>query len=173
MSKRSGRHWLALSLLGILSFAALAQVEKGSPIEYVFEPEENRRVLLSRYPYFYEGHLNNMGCFVPDPRVAPIKFDLPIEKWNNWADQIERAKFPIFNRGRLRDQVYQYIAGDLLIPGQIVGTDFYPNVEGNTIRVTTMADYLKAYDPKLSYRIYNLPGRIVPKAEARRREKES
>jgi len=139
----------------------------GARTEYSFKREAAKRVLLARSPFFYEGHLNDAGAFVPDPKAAPIEMNVAQEQGFKWLAELEKSKFPIFNlhRGGVRaDAVYQYLAGDELIFGELSGDgDFLPIVENKSIKVITIAEYLKSYRGGLQYRIYNLPGRIVDK----------
>ena len=173
MCKRNACFCLAIFSSGLL-LAALAQIDaqqkKKGKTEYVFQPDEKRRVLLARSPFFYEGHLNDLGAFVPDPKAPPIEMKVSQEEGFAWIEALEKRKFPIFNmhRGGLRvDVVYQYLSEDWLVLGSLGGggEDFLPQIKNNTIELTNMADYLKSYDPDSHFRIYNLPGRIVKKAE--------
>ena len=106
---------------------------------YVFQPEAKKRVLIAL----------------------------------QWMTDLEKTKFPIYNlnRGGLHvDTVYHYLSGGWLIVGEIAGEAFFPGIEkNNTIKVISLDDYLRKYDPEQHIRIYNLPVRIVKKGEGEKK----
>jgi hypothetical protein len=60
------------------------------------------------------------------------------------------------------------------MPGQIPDDDFVPLIdeEKNTVKLIRLEEYLKDYNPENHVRIYNLPGRIVKKGEAEKKDKQ-
>lgn len=161
------KFWTALfayaCILFVVEVRGNAQDEQPRT-QYLFKPQAKTPVLLARSPYFYEGRLDHNGDFVPDPNAAPIR--MPVDAGPEWIAALEKRKFPIYNLQRATfraDIVYQYVGGRLIL-GVIPDEGFAPNIEDdNTIKVITMEEYLKTYDPDRHYRIYNLPGRIMAK----------
>jgi hypothetical protein len=166
---------LLIFLFGVINGLRSQDVAKPKT-EYMFQPQEKKRVLLARSPFFYEGHLDDNGAFVPDPKARPIECKVKQDDALAWIAELEKARAPIYNlnRGGLHvDPVYHYFSGGWLIVGQIAGEDFYPEIrKNNTIKVISLDDYLKKYDPERHARIYNLPGQIVKKGEGKKKDKE-
>ena len=159
--------------IGITCLALMMPASWGLPqnakrgAAYTLELADKTPVLLMRFPYFYEGHLDHNGDFVPDPKAPPIECKVEQEQRPEWIAALEKRKAPIFNRhrGGLRaDVVYQYVSGDWLIPGELNGEYFMPGIDDDqTIKVFRIEEYLRTYHPERHIRIYNLPGRIVPR----------
>jgi hypothetical protein len=163
---------LLLALALTFSGASFSQQKQEEKKQYVFRYEEDKRVLLMRFPFFYEGHLEATGTFIPDPKAAPIECKASADEQHDWIEALERKKGPIHNMNRspgMAVLVYRYYSG-LLMPGSLTGDDFTPLVDetNNTVKLITLDEYLKTYDPERHVRIYNLPGRIVPKGEAKK-----
>lgn len=167
----------AIAVVSALFWAVLnglpSQEQRKAKAEYIFQPEPDKRVVLVRFPFFYEGHLNDSGAFVPDPKAKPVEFKFD-EDVLQWMEALEKKKGPIFNRNRgglHADAVYHFFGG-WLIGGEIPAEDFFPQIEkNNTIKVISLDDYLRKYDPEQNIRIYNLPGRIVKKGEGETKDK--
>lgn len=158
--------------LGAVSFAILlaqpAHPQQAGPkVGYVFEPADRTPVVLARFPFFFEGHLDSYGAFVPNPKAPAIECKVAQEHRSEWIAALEKRTAPIYNMVRSwlsGDSVYEYVLGDGLILGQLNGEHFVPSIEDNlTIKVIRMEEYLRTYHPERHIRIYNLPGRIVPR----------
>ncbi len=132
---------------------------------YIFQRIAKTPVLLDRFPFYYEGYLNDDGVFVPDPKAPPIECKVrPAAERDQWIDALEAKRFPILNRSYTRSTkpVYQFSAGDWLILGALHiggaggGSNFVPAIERGKATVISMDQYLKDYDPENSHAIYNL-----------------
>lgn len=158
-----------------LSGLSRSQEKQAAKTKYLFQYEEKKRVLLAKFPFFYEGHLDANGVFVPDPNARAIECKVSADERHEWIESLEKRKFPIHNLNRggfMAQLVYQYLGGGLLMPGQIPGEDFVPLIDDkNTVQLIRFEDYLKTYDPNRHIRIYNLPGRIVAQEKIERQTK--
>jgi hypothetical protein len=148
----------------------IAIVENKETTQFEFLVDLQPRYLMHYLEVIYIGRLDATGQFVPDPKIPPKLLDL--KSGVQLAGPAPPSLFDAHTRDRpeFDGRVYEFRAGRL-IPG-IIKQDmktgfryFYPDLDGKVIE---MSDYLKAYDPKKSRIIYNLPGRIVKKGEGKK-----
>src|SRR5207247_10856384 len=93
---RGGRLAAVIALSMSVFPATPAQDRENKRTRYVFEPQE-RRVLLDRFPYFWEGYLNANGAFVPDPKTPPIEYKVAAEHVTDWIDAMQKRNTQILN----------------------------------------------------------------------------
>lgn len=134
---------LGLSLLA----GGVPSDKKLGEVEYVYKQDLKRHVGLYRKGFVHLGHLDAQGNFLLDRKYSPFRFG---------SVPSGMPPYELIN-GKTGAQVYEYRSGRLIKGFLNSSGDFILDVGSRVIR---FEDYHYSKDAP---RIYNLPGKFIPK----------
>lgn len=120
--------------------------------EYEYQRDLSIEYIRKINKVLYFGKLDEKGNFVPSRDFAPI--DLTVVNPKSFSRELR----PLMMAFSEKDNVYEY-RSKRLIPGIIYKGEFVPDIGGKVI------DFDRYRFSKTASRIYNLPGRFVPKTK--------
>ena len=142
----------------MLLLACLPLLRGDNPDQYEYVKDTDRYVGLVYKGGVSVGRLDGNGNFLPEPSMINLtgfKSGLP--------------QYTLLVRGLQRGRpLYEYRSGRLIRGVLDKDGNFIPEL-GST--VIGFEDYLKAYQPDKSLKIYNLPGKIIKKGGKAKQQK--
>jgi hypothetical protein len=141
---------MVTNLAAVLLLAQGAGAAEGG---YELAPDTDRWVGLYQGNTLLIGKLDRKGDFLPEPKFLDLRR----------GDRCSLPAFTMLN-GHGADRVYEFRSGRLILGQLDVEGSFVPRVGERVIR-------LEDYKPQVDNSpIYNLPGKLVPKKQADKRD---
>jgi hypothetical protein len=124
--------------------------------EYEYKQDLSTEYYRQYGHFLYFGKLDEYGNFVPAPNPTPVEEPMDISQ--GWPKGFFKNYAYLMMSNNPKIEAYEF-RSNRLIPGIIHNEEFAPDIEG---KVIAFSDYKYS---KVARRIYNLPGKFVPKKQ--------